>query len=265
MYTKNDILRQLKSMNAPKDRIVHIHTSLRSVGDVEGRGEGFLNVLIEYFTEKGGILCVPTHTWENIGNKDKITLDMIAGKTCIGVLPDIAANHAEGIRSAHPTHSVAVFGENADEFVRSTADFLTPASLDGAYGRLYKDDGYVLLIGVGHNKNTYIHCVEEMLDVPNRISKELKEVSVRHKSGEIEKMKVYHHLAEGIGDVSARYPKYEPAFRYHGCITDGFLGDAPAQLCSARKIKEVVELIRERSGGAELLKDYEMLDEELYK
>ena len=32
-----------------------------------------------------------------------------------------------------------------------------------------------------------------------------------------------------------------------------------------RKIKEVIELIRERSDGAELMADFEPLDEKLYK
>ena len=54
------------------------------------------------------------------------------------------------------------------------------------------------------------------------------------KSGDI----VYFHLTDYIDDVSLRFVKYETPFRYHGCIIDGFIGNAPTQLCDARKIKE---------------------------
>jgi aminoglycoside N3'-acetyltransferase len=36
LYTKNDILNQLNSFEIPKEKIVLIHTSLRSVGSIEG-------------------------------------------------------------------------------------------------------------------------------------------------------------------------------------------------------------------------------------
>ncbi len=29
--------------------------------------------------------------------------------------------------------------------------------------------GKILLLGVGHERNTFIHCVEEHLDVPDRL------------------------------------------------------------------------------------------------
>jgi hypothetical protein len=73
------------------------------------------------------------------------------------------------------------------------------------------------------------------------------------------------HHAEGIRDVSANYVNYEPAFRYHGCIVDGVIGNAPVQMCSARKMKEVVELCDKKRNGKEILFDRTPLDEKLYK
>ena len=76
MYKKQDIKMQLADMGAPKDGVVLIHSSLRAVGETEGRGEGLLEALIEYFTEDGGLLCIPTHTWANVGKEGAITLDL---------------------------------------------------------------------------------------------------------------------------------------------------------------------------------------------
>jgi len=265
MFKKTDIINQLQYMNAPKNKVVLVHSSLRAVGDVEGRGEGLLQALIDYFTAEGGLLCIPTHTWANVGDESKITLDLTTHKTCIGTLPDIAAKLAD-IRTLHPTHSMAVFGnrERAWDFAQGEETFSTPANPLGCYGKICENDGYILLIGVGHNRNTYLHCVEEMLDVKNRLAKEATTVTVKHLDNSVKTSVMHPHEAVGIGDVSLRYPKYEKAFRYHKAITDGFVGNAKTQLCNARIMKEVMMLINHRSGGIELLFDDAPLDEALY-
>ena len=157
VYSKETIKKQLKAMNAPQNSVVTIHSSLRKVGDVEGRGEGLLDAFIEYFTKDGGLFVVPTHTWDNLANPDKPTLDMNIPHTCIGKLTEIAAAHSNAHRSMHPTHSVAVFGDSskAERFIKGdeTADLMI--SPDGCYGNIYRQGGSVLLVGVGHESNTY--------------------------------------------------------------------------------------------------------------
>ncbi len=266
MFTKEDIFHQLEAMDAPRKGIVLVHTSLRAVGEVEGRGEGLLEVLIEYFTKKGGLLCIPTHTWANVGIEGKITLDMQEGKTCIGTLPDIAAKHPDAYRTPHATHSMAVFGkkQKLDKFVLNEGFRRTPTPPTGCYGKLY-DEGHVLLIGVGHERNTYLHAVEEMLGVPNRLSKEPKEITILFKNGDFVRDYMHVHESEGFSHVSEHFKKFEPAFRYHGCIVDGKIGNAPAQLCNAKLMHAVMTMIRDRSERIELCADDTPLDEAWYK
>ena len=71
--------------------------------------------------------------------------------------------------------------------------------------------------------------------------------------------------ADGTDDVSQFFPKYEPAFRYHGAITDGFIGNAKTQLCSVNVMKKVMALVANNSGGIELLIDDKPLKECWYK
>jgi len=267
MFIKSDIHKQLKEMNAPQNKIVLAHSSLKAVGEVEGRGEGLLEALIEYFTADGGLFCVPTHTWAYLLDENRFSLDMLSNETCIGTLPNIAAGHPQAHRSSHPTHSIAVFGNDdlAEELIKDDIYCNSPASPKSSHGKIYEQDGYILLIGVGHNRNTYIHCVEEILNIPNRLTSFEVPTKIRLKSGEIITGKTRYHSAEGIGDVSARYPQYEPAFRYHNCITDGYIGNAKTQLVSARKIKDVIELILNRSNGFDVLSNLEPIDEKYYK
>ena len=251
-------------MGVPKNKPVLCHTSLRAVGEIEGRGEGLLDALIDHVTSDGGILLIPTHTWANLG-KNCVTLDMSSDETCIGTLPSIAARDPRAHRSIHPTHSMAAFGDGAEEYISGECMVDYSTSPKGCYGRLRERGGYVLLIGVGHNKNTYLHSVEELMAVPNRMSAELVYANIKLKDGNIIDRPLHCHRAEGIPDVSANYPKYEPAFRHYGCITDGLIGNARSQLCDAERMCEVMMMIRERSGGAELLSDSTPLDEKLWK
>ena len=264
IYTKKDIISQLEKMNAPKGSIVLMHSSLRLIGRVEGGAEALLDALIEYFTEDGGLFCVPTHTWTNLG-KD-ITLDMNDTKTCLGAFSDIAAADERGIRSMNPSHSMAVFGDRARalDFIKDEPYVSSWTAPEGCYGKIYREGGYILLVGVSHNKNTYLHCVDEMLGVPNRLTDETFELAIKLKSGEVVKRQMKAFETDYTSDISLRFPKYETAFRYHGAITDGFIGNAPTQLCDARIMKETVELIMKNANGEDPLCDEKAIKPKLY-
>ena len=264
VYTKEDIFNQLDKMNIPRDKVVLMHSSLRLIGRVDGGAEGLLDILIDYFTSLGGLFCVPTHTWSNI-RKD-ITLDINDPATCLGAFSDIAVKDKRGIRSENPTHSMKVFGdtEKAAAFVAGEIDVTSGTAPESCYGKLYREGGYVLLVGVAQNRNTYLHCVDEMLGAENRLSAEPRRVVIKRASGELVERFVRTHRTDYTPDISMRFPKYETAFRYHGAITDGFLGNAPTQACDARIMKETVELILSNSNGADPLADEKAILPKLY-
>lgn len=255
MFSKQQILEQLENLSAPKDGIVLVHTSLRSVGEVEGGGEGLLSMLMEYFTENGGLFCVPTHTAANDYYGKDITLDMSDVYNDLGAFSTIALKDGRGIRSENPVLSLVAFGDKkkVEEFIKDDAFITTPTAKESCYGKLATKNGYVLLVGVDHSKNTYLHSVAEMLNLPDRMGDTFHSMKVKRATGEIveREMRMYH--CEKTQDIALRFPKYGMAFRYHGCIKDGFLGNAPVQLCNAAKMKDVVELIFKNADGKDPL------------
>lgn len=268
MYSEKDIFKQLKELGVPQDRPVTLHISLKSVGDIDGRGEGLLDILIKYVTANGGLLCVPTHTHNRLRQNDIITLDFLEPSTNIGTFSTIAIHDKRGIRSINPSHSMTVFGEkeaakrfaDCDKLIKSCTSPL------GCYGQLYRDDGYVLLIGVGQNRNTYIHCIEEMLNLPERLTDDFIDTTIRHLDGSIEHFPIrLYGPTKRIGDISASFPMYEKPFRACGCIVDGKIGDATTQLCSAKGMADVAKLIYERSDGIDFLGERIEIDEKYYK
>ena len=255
IYKKEDFLRQLSEMGVSRGKIVLVHSSLRLVGDIEGGGEALLDALIEHCTAEGGLLCIPTHTWGFL--RREIALDMTAPESCLGALSSIALADSRGIRSENPTHSMVVFGERerALKFVENELFVSSGTAPESCYGKRFREGGQIMLVGVAHSRNTYLHCAEEMIGMPNRLSAEPRDVGVRLASGEIVTRRVYTHRTDYTSDVSLRFNKYEMPFRYHGAIRDGFLGAAPTQVCDARIMKETLELIFKNNGGTDPLVD----------
>lgn len=261
-FTKDNIVRQLDALHMPKGVPVLFHSSLRAIGPVEGGAEGLLDALVEYFTRDGGLFCVPTHTWHNLDKE--ITLDVSSDDNCLGAFSSVAIRDPRGVRSENPCHSMVVFGEKAQDFVKDEILVPTPTAPSSCYGKLFDMGGYVLLAGVAHNKNTFLHTVDEMLNIPNRMGNRPVDMAVRQKDGQIIKTKLCLFDTDYTEDISYRFTKYETAFRYHKCITDGFLGNAPVQLCSARKMKETIELIYQNCGSADPLADEEAIPQKWY-
>ena len=227
IFSKEEIISQLRSLGVPTDKPVTVHSSLRAIGEVEGRGEGLLDILIEYVTSDGGLLCIPAHTWHRCGGNGQITLDVCSNDVCIGTLAKIASTYKNVHRTLNPTHSLAIFGDDEKAASFSSLDDSLVSSSDpkGCLGSFIDRNGCVLLIGVGQEKNTFLHVVEDLNNVSNRLS-EPYPASVKLANGSIIEKPLKLIAPRGIGDVSRNYPKLEPAFRQGGAIKYGKIGIA---------------------------------------
>lgn len=252
-YTKERIREQLASLNIPRGALVIVHTSLRCIGRVEGGAESLFDLILEYIFSKEGVLCVPTHTWDKAFD-GAISLDMTINDSCLGAFSKIALSKG-GTRTENPTHSMVLFGtpERVEALAKLERDIDFPTAKTGAYAAL-ANGGYVLLVGVDQSKNTFLHAADEILGVHNRWEKGHYSVGIKNPSGEVS-MREWRMFDETRGDISHLFPKLETAFRYHGCIKDGFIGNAPTELCSAEGMLKVLRLIYERAGNYDPLSD----------
>lgn len=255
MYNKAELFENLKALGAPRNKIVIMHSAYSLVGEFEGGPQAFLDGLIEYFTAEGGLFCIPTHTWGLLGETD-LFLDMTEKYTNLGLLPRLALEDGRGVRSENPTHSIVVFGdrERAEELVECEKWVTTPTSPDGFYGAFLSECGYILLIGVTQTSNTFLHAVDEILGIPGRICDDPLPARVKRADGSIVSREFYIYNEEG-GDISCLFDKFSLAFDYRGAVKRGKVGDAPAILCDAAAMTDLVELIYSRSGDIDPLGD----------
>lgn len=162
MINRQDVEKMFDELGICPDSTVAVHTSLKSIGGIEGGAERLLDYYTELLPE--GLLIVPTHTWAVI-NRDNPVYDVRESVPNIGVFPQICAKETfrrgNAIRSLHPTHSVAVFGKRAKDYVTGEENTRSRTPVDGVWGRFYDEDARVLLIGVGLERNTYMHSIDE--------------------------------------------------------------------------------------------------------
>ncbi len=240
MYTKNDLKKQISEMGiTPRDTVI-IHTSFKAVGDVEGGPEGFIDAFCEYLSD--GLFLVPTQTWANV-TKDSPVYDPKTTEPCIGLIPRTAYKRADGIRSLHPTHSMWARGKGAEEFIAGEESTETPARVGGAWWKLGETGAKILLIGVDHGRNTYIHAVDEIAELDDRLVDEPWTVTVKDYKGNEMTRPFRNHGRTG----SLNFNNFEKAFIYHGAQTDGRIGDAYTRVVDAAKCKEVLLRIYSRT------------------
>lgn len=246
MVTREDVFRFLREMEIREDDTVTIHASLRAVGEIEGGADGLIDAFTAYLSK--GIFLVPTHTWASVKRKQPV-FDVRTEEPCIGTLARVAAFRKDAYRTLHPTHSLAVFGEGREEYARGEENSTTPAPPGGCLARLYERRGKILLVGVGHERNTYLHAVDEMLNIPNRLNWETYIPRIVDHDGKVHEPGPYHtHRSEGMPCCcSEYYPNYKKAFEYFGAVTYGKLGNAVVYCCDAVRMTDVVRLLWEQA------------------
>jgi len=219
MHTKQSLLADLKALGIDPNGTTLAHLSYKSMGEVEGGPQSIIDSMVEYM--KNGLMVFPTHTWANV-TEDQPYYSVQETEVCIGIIPELARKTPNGIRSAHTTHSVVAFGRDARSFTDGDHLFTTPCPRQGAWGKLLDRNATILLVGVGLNRDTFIHGVEEWLDIPNRINENKRMLFIRLADGTLVPRPNSGHL----GHVAENFPKIEGFLREKGILKEGKLGDA---------------------------------------
>ncbi len=232
MHTKEQLKEQLRLMGLKPNDAVMVHSSMKAIGEVKGRADGVLDALMEYFAD--GLLMLPTHTWSTV-NAAHPVFDPQTEPSCVGLLTNLFMKRPGVLRSLHPTHSIAVYGKNAADYIRGEENATTPCPIGGAWDKLRVIGAQILLVGVTHINNTYIHSIDEVFDVPGRLVDEPITLSVKMPDGSLLPRTYYPHE----GHVSMEFDKLRKAYEELGAARNVTFGDAKCLLCDAKGIFDV--------------------------
>jgi len=109
--TKNDILKTLTELGIKNGDLVHFHSSLKSMGHVEGGPDAVIDAFLEAVGPEGTV-AVPTLSQKNFERAyEDWTLDRPSD---VGLITETFRLRKEAKRSDQATHSVAAIGRLAE-------------------------------------------------------------------------------------------------------------------------------------------------------
>jgi aminoglycoside 3-N-acetyltransferase len=178
--TRASLGSDLRALGLGAGMLVIVHSSLKSLGWVNGGAVAVIQALQDVLTHQG-TLVMPAHSgdlsdpakWENPPVPESWWDDVRASMPAydpartptlgIGQVPELFRTWPQVVRSDHPAHSFAAWGWLADVVTREhpLSFGLGPGS---PLGHVYEHGGFVLLLGAGYDSNTSFHLAEYRLD-----------------------------------------------------------------------------------------------------
>lgn len=229
MFTKKDLINCIAAIGIKPDDTLLVHSSMKSIGEVEGGADTVLDAFIEYM--KPGLLIFPTHTWAQINDKYNV-FNPLTEPSCVGLLSNLFFKRPGVVRSWHPTHSVAALGKDAESYIEGEEQWDTPCPRYGCWGKLYDRTAKILFLGCSLRSNTFLHGVEEWNRIPLRLADKYQYLKIIAPNGqEIDRPLYRHH--NPFCDVSENYCKMEAPLINAGVAKKGLVGDAISILCDA--------------------------------
>ncbi len=146
------------------DRII-VHSGISHIGKIESGPAGVMERLRERIGPQGVLLfpVFPFSTLMYTYLESHPDFDARLSPTKMGALTDIALKDPDRIRSIHPTHSVAGFGDEARAYLDEHHLDNTPFGPHSPFWRLADSGGKILVIGVGLSSVTGFHLAEDRM------------------------------------------------------------------------------------------------------
>lgn len=140
-----------------------VHSSYKALcGEekIDGGPQAVIKALKD--TVKSGTLMLPTLSYESVTPQNRI-FDVLNTPSCVGILPEVMRSSEGVFRSVHPTHSIAVWGKDAQEIAGAHIKDFTPVGSNSPLRELKRRKGKIVMLGCGLKPNTSMHGVEEMV------------------------------------------------------------------------------------------------------
>ncbi len=218
----------LRSIGLVNGQTVLVHTSLSSMGRVEGGANTVIDALLAAVGPDGTII-VPTLTGSEQDSPECPPVFDPSTTSCwTGIIPETLRQRPTALRSHHPTHSVAAIGPKAATLTADHVRSVTPCDALSPYGKLaHRDEGMILLLGVTHEANTTLHAAEEAAEADYHLQPEFTRCQLN-----IDGHTLYRDYRLHSWDTARHFEVMEAL-----CLAKGFQRNGPIGSTTARLIR----------------------------
>ena len=155
----------VRTVGVSRDDIVLVHSSFDAFRAFQGRPSDAIEALQAVVGCKGAIL-MPTLPFAGTAvewARAHPSVDLRRTPSRMGLLTEVFRRMPGVVRSIHPTHPVAAWGERAEALVDGHWQATTPCGPGSPYHRLLEYDGVILFLGADISSLTFFHTVEALL------------------------------------------------------------------------------------------------------
>lgn len=186
--TYEQLVEQFAACGVSEGQNISVHTSLSKLGWVVGGPETVIRALI-HLVGPTGTLMMPAQTWKNLDPSKGVHWEQpeewwplirenwpaydkdVTPAIGMGAVAEMFRTWPGTVRSDHPARSFCARGPQA-EYLVADHDLEIIFGEGSPLDKLYELDGRILLIGVGHDKNTSLHLAETRADFTKRYVEE---------------------------------------------------------------------------------------------
>lgn len=240
--TRDSLLADLRALGVERGDDLIVHSSLSSLGWVEGGAETVVDALVAAVDT--GTVVVPTFTFGTT-DAEGAPFDPDSSPSHTGAVTEALRTRPDSVRSHHPTHAVGALGADACEIA---ADHALEASLgaDSPLHRVCRRGGRVLLLGVDHTSNSALHVAESLADLPFKRGTRRVWTAADGDPREVDVARV--GCSQGFG-------RFGVAADALGLPVRGEVGAATAQLLEGRELLELAGALLAADPGVLLCDD----------
>lgn len=233
------LVKDLSALGLKKGDVVIVHSSLKSMGEVDGGANTVIDAIIEVVGSEGTVMF-PALSYTPCAKTG--VFDVRNTPCCVGNIPETFRNRQGVIRSFHPTHSVCAFGKLAKEITETHGLDDTPVGKNSPYQKLINLNGKILMLGCGLRPNTFMHGIEEIGNAPYCLG-EYKTFEMTDYDGRVVKKDIkehYFHRPEGV--IVQRYDRAIDVLQKGVDYFEGTVHGAISYLMNAKALAEKATL-----------------------
>ncbi|MEO8656291.1 MAG: AAC(3) family N-acetyltransferase [Ramlibacter sp.] len=165
-FLPSDLRRTLVSLRLTTGDTLLVHSSFDAFEGFQGKPSDVLTEL-QQLVGGSGLLMMPTMTFSGTAvdyARANPVVDLARVPSRMGLLTEMFRRSPGVVRSVHPTHPVAIWGDDAAAVAAGHYLATTPCGAGSPFDALRKRQGKIVLLGTSIGVLTYYHLLEELLE-----------------------------------------------------------------------------------------------------
>ena len=233
---KEQLVADLRQLGIQTGDTILVHSSLKSLGPVNGSSITVIEALLEAISPEGTLLMPSFQAGAEFYLVDRgCRFEIKNTPSDCGVITETFRKMPGTIRSLNPTHCTAGYGPLARKLLSGHEKCRISVGCGSPYHRLAQRNSKILLLGVTHTVNTMLHLVENTNGAPTICRHEYQPVVV-----DVDGREMVVPMFPHMPGLPRNYQRVDPLLAAAGIQTIGRVGQAEARLIQTMPMVEML-------------------------